>query len=363
MTSQNYTSDAIESRVTPGAGIGVFSKRQLEADEKLYQTNDEYFSVIYRRYWKEVCASCYNYDRGIDWKVKENNIGLAFCTEDCRNTFMSKLDDDMRVFLAKVEEYARKRKQVRDFPDLEDDIIPDKRIIEESWNDSQHTLLDIVDVINSEKINKRQRKFINEIQAAGLQAYDEDSEADIDSIKNLTSYILTNIQSPSTVAQTLELSTTLEPYTLSRMLDQQVNHYLAIVTLLPPSLSRFALAAPSIAKILAVDRSNSFGIWSGSSDKASAQSEERSELLGSMLVPSLSRFNHSCSPTVSKSRYRKTWTFSTTNTVNKDSELFITYLGGDESMLKVEDRRQRLMNGWGFVCGCSKCTKESNKSD
>ncbi|TIA83676.1 hypothetical protein E3P92_00877 [Wallemia ichthyophaga] len=383
MDKTNYTSDDIESRYTPGAGwfiypplllilikqnkgIGVFAKRQLQPKQTLYETSDEYFSIIYRRYWKEVCGFCYNYDSGLDWKLKENHIGVVFCSEECRSKFMKRIAiaPDLHAFLISVEEFSRKRKQLKTAPDPEDDdIIPDRRIIEESWTDSQNTLLDIVNTLASDKPNKAQRKLLSEVQAAGLRAYDEDSDTDIDSIKNLASYIATNVLSPSTVAHTLTLSTTIEPCTLSRLLDQQINHYLALVSLLPPSLSQYALSAPSIAKILAVDRSNSFGIWSGSSDLKCTHTEERSELLGSMLVPSLSRFNHSCSPTVSKQRSRHTWTFSTTDVVNADQEIFITYLGGDEKTLNVDDRRQRLVNGWGFICGCVKCTNESTQSD
>lgn len=342
----------------------MFAKQQIQPKEILYETSDEYFSIIYRRYWKEVCGFCYNYDRGIDWRVKENAIGVVFCSDECQNKYMDRITPDLHTFLCSVEDFARRRKQVKAVTDEEDDdIIPDRRIIEESWIDSQNTLLDIVDIINCEKTNKRQRKLLSEVQAAGLRAYDEDSDTDIDSLKNLSSYITTNALSPPTFARTLNLSTTIEPHTMSRMLDQQINQYLALVSLLPPSLTQYAVPAPSIAKILAIDRSNSFGIWSGSSDKSNTQSEERSELLGSMLVPSLSRFNHSCSPTVSKQRYRRTWTFATTEIVNADEEIFITYLGGDEKTLNVDDRRQRLMNGWGFVCGCTKCTNESTKSD
>ncbi|TIA92952.1 hypothetical protein E3P99_00417 [Wallemia hederae] len=366
MATSNYSSDAIESRSTPGAGIGVFAKSPIEAQTTLYTTSDEYFSIIYRRYWKEVCAHCFNYDRGIDWKVKANSIGVVFCTEECKAKYMDRLSPDLLVFLSNAEDYARRRKQVKPVPreegEEDDDIIPDSRIIDQTWVDSQNTLVEVLHAISRDKPSKSQRKLISEVQAAGLRSYDDDSDTDIDSLKNLASYLTTNILSPSTVTRTLELSTTLEPFTLSRLLDQQVNQYLALVSLLPPSLTKYALPTTAIAKILAVDRSNSFGIWSGSSDKSSSQSEERSELLGSMLVPSLSRFNHSCTPTVSKHRYRRTWTFATMDVVNTDEEIFITYLGGDEKTLNVEDRRQRLLNGWGFVCGCTKCTAESTDS-
>ena len=342
--------------------MGVFANRSLKANEILHQTSNDYFSVIYRRYWKEVCGYCFKYDRGLDFKCKDNNVGVAFCSADCQDHYKTSLNEDIYEFLQNVESFCRKRKQIKcnishDHP--ESNLTIDDENVDQVWKYSQDILDDLIQIDKNYNLNKKQRKLITDIQLKGLEIFDEDCDCDIDSIKVLTNYIVTNVIESNTVQNALDLSVTLQPYINYRMLQQQSKHYLAICSLLPPQLTPYILSTKNISKLLAVDRSNSFGIWSGSSTSPELQSEERSELLGSMLVPVLSRFNHSCQPSVSKIRHNRTWKFITTQNIDEGSELHITYLGGEEKYLNFNERRHKLLTGWGFVCQCIKCLKES----
>ena len=131
-----------------------------------------------------------------------------------------------------------------------------------------------------------------------------------------------------------------------------------------------------------------------------APSVDGGELLGWGVWPAASFFNHSCAPNVMKWRRGRHWVFCATQTapddkadarkggessldcnieddrhesglvhghsdevgVKKDEELCISYLGGDEKELTVTERCNRLWEGWGFWCHCSKCRIEARLS-
>lgn len=89
-------------------------------------------------------------------------------------------------------------------------------------------------------------------------------------------------------------------------------------------------------------------------------------MLGYGIWTLASFFNHSCAPNISKERQGRKWVFTAAPlggdlAVKSGTELSITYIRGEEDILRVEDRRRKLQDGWGFVCQCSKCSTESNR--
>ncbi|RMZ89564.1 hypothetical protein DV736_g3223, partial [Chaetothyriales sp. CBS 134916] len=89
--------------------------------------------------------------------------------------------------------------------------------------------------------------------------------------------------------------------------------------------------------------------------------EQSGEFLGYGVWPEASFFNHSCRPSVRKARDGRLWSFwvdEEQGVVEAGQELCITYLGGDEKELSVEERRKRLQDEWGFRCCCPRCVEE-----
>ncbi|KAK5705280.1 Histone-lysine N-methyltransferase set-6 [Elasticomyces elasticus] len=87
--------------------------------------------------------------------------------------------------------------------------------------------------------------------------------------------------------------------------------------------------------------------------------EDGEEYMGYAVYPSSSYFNHSCSPNVAKQRVGNAWRFWVIEDVRKGEQLCISYLGGDEKDLSVDERRARLAEVWGFVCECARCQSEA----
>ncbi|RMD42439.1 hypothetical protein DV735_g2637, partial [Chaetothyriales sp. CBS 134920] len=88
--------------------------------------------------------------------------------------------------------------------------------------------------------------------------------------------------------------------------------------------------------------------------------DQSGEFLGYGVWPEASFFNHSCRPTVRKARQGRCWAFwvDGEREIGPGQELTITYLGGDERELTVEERRKRLQDEWSFRCCCPRCVEE-----
>ena len=86
--------------------------------------------------------------------------------------------------------------------------------------------------------------------------------------------------------------------------------------------------------------------------------QQSGEFLGYGVWPEASFFNHSCRPNLRKERRGRLWLFWADEEVEEGEELCITYLGGDEKDLGVEERRRRLQDEWGFRCCCTRCIEE-----
>jgi SET domain len=69
------------------------------------------------------------------------------------------------------------------------------------------------------------------------------------------------------------------------------------------------------------------------------------------------KFNHSCDPNVEYfyKQSKKCFIFKTSRLIKKDEEIFDYYINTE---LSKEKRQRRLLNGFGFVCTCSRCSSE-----
>ena len=141
------------------------------------------------------------------------------------------------------------------------------------------------------------------------------------------------------------------PYRSPFDLDAHINSFSQLTAIAPADI--LPSITPEACQILINAAShNSFGIRSGG--------EDGDEYLGYALYPDASYFNHSCSPNVAKTRVGDVWEFRASKDIDAGNECCITYLGGDEKELNVEQRRQRLKEHWGFECMCVRCKEESN---
>lgn len=95
------------------------------------------------------------------------------------------------------------------------------------------------------------------------------------------------------------------------------------------------------------DSHNAFGIRS--------LEDDGSEHFGYGCWPAASYFNHSCAPTIEKSREGRVFNFRAARDIAKGEELSITYLSSEERKMSRGQRMMILKTNWGFECGCDRC--------
>ncbi|KDR79233.1 hypothetical protein GALMADRAFT_1229155 [Galerina marginata CBS 339.88] len=87
-----------------------------------------------------------------------------------------------------------------------------------------------------------------------------------------------------------------------------------------------------------------------------AAEDEGSEMLGWGAYIFGSYFNHGCAPNLKKSRDKRGMQFSTLRDVLPGEELCISYI--DEESLSTQERSEHLERDWFFVCRCARCAHE-----
>ncbi|RMZ79560.1 hypothetical protein DV737_g3408, partial [Chaetothyriales sp. CBS 132003] len=106
-------SDTFEVRAAPGsAGRAVYSRKRLEAGAHILTTAPDLSPiahVVFKIYRKEVCAWCFAYDRGREWKTRRH--GLAFCKlEGCYDNWLNQNESRLKVYEA-LQMQKKPRKQ------------------------------------------------------------------------------------------------------------------------------------------------------------------------------------------------------------------------------------------------------------
>ena len=367
-------SDEFTIEQTIEAGRVIVAKRHVPHGASILQDSSPVAHVILRPYRREVCAYCFAYDRGRDWKTRLNDAGVVFCSATCNHKWHQNVGDLGYKAHAVVESFLRRQQKWFGGSNADDSTVdvdmggvvdlPASDVnsydhVHQAWQDAESN----GKIIIGHRTGKTHLKAAKCIlrQATELPV-------DADSPHFLLSAVLTayslasnenvdaNVLATSSIPSLSPLVEDVSTFESSVSLLQYIRSYTLLLAILPVELLPFV--QPSLFRDLASKASyNAFSIRpSGNSD-----GEESGEYLGWGLWPTASVFNHSCIPNVRKERRGREWHFYADcqnggNTVQPGEELCITYLGGDEKEMSVVERRKKLSEEWAFFCRCERCT-------
>lgn len=334
-------STSFKVQQTPNAGRAVFATRRIASATVLLRTDNLSASVIFRDYRKEVCAQCFAYDRGVEWKIR-HPAGLVFCTEACRDVWRRSTDACAVAFHDAVELFMRRRNRGDDDGEDYNSIArPEQALIDKLWAAAEADGDLIAQARHAAKPNK--------VQARALRTALDTPPAP-DTLTFLLSGVLCHARLQGDWDSVLQLHSYSQPYFTRLDLDRHITSYKHLLALAP--LSLLAHVSPTVLRTTAARAAqNSFSIRS--TDDAG------SEIMGYGVWPTASYFNHSCAPNLGKKRVGRQWVFYAVREVQAGEELSISYLGGDEDDLDTMQRRQKLKDSWGFDCACLRCGQSS----
>jgi hypothetical protein len=340
----------VESSLSTGRRI--HASQDLPAQTPLLTTADLAGFIIFHEYRKEVCSYCFAYEHGRSLGVRDNEVGLAWCSENCRSEWVDIYGAEALEAFKKVEALSRKSAASRGSKAVETDslLVPAQNLdaptaedVDSAWLTAheQGALMTSARCIQDTKPTKAARKALQ----AALS-----SPVDHTTICHLLSGVLLQVSKPELWASMLELYAASTPYADAEQLAKHITAYYQLLAVLPPNLM-VSCTTEIMRATQSRDLPNSFGIRS--LDDAGA------EIFGYGVWPEASYWNHSCEPNIQKRRVGRAWEFWLRRDVKQGDELSITYLGGDEDVLDVIERRKRLMTTWGFTCMCRRCVCES----
>lgn len=358
---------------TPSAGRAVFCTRAATQHLLLLTTSaglSPISHVILRPYSREVCAWCFLYDRGRDWRIREGVYNTAFCSEGCQQLWADSHDTLCRTAVSAIETFIKQRLK------HQNDSTETASIASAVDPASQTELQDFWDAIGDrgkEILSARKSSKLTKLERAVLRKASELSP-DTDILAYvlsgvLTAYKTSKTQTLTNMAMTPEalLPSLFElmpdekvfinnPMTVSPLEDYAAT-YLILLALLPVEFLDL-ISTALVINLASRAAHNAFSIR----PEGVTDGEQSGEFLGWGVWPEASFFNHSCQPNIRKARQGRQWSFfaDTTpgQTIEVDQQLCITYLGGDEKDLDVCERRKRLHEQWGFWCQCERCVQE-----
>lgn len=337
--------------------------------------------VILRPYRREVCAWCFVYDRGRQWKIRDITEGMAFCSAQCQARWHADNDAICRDAFAIVETSIKKQ-TVRQNQGSTDELTGERSAlvegsvgldsVDEAWKMAEEQGIAVVSARSAPKPSKAQRAILRHV-------------AELVSDPDILSYVLSGVLAAyrawvsHNVADGCVVGTDPEdllPSLFELVPDEEVflenpmtpsplhdytSTYLLLLALLPSTLLQ--LITPKLVINLASRAAhNAFSIR----PEGTTDGDQSGEFLGWGVWPEASFFNHSCRPNVRKDRTGRLWSFTVdveaAKTIQQGQQLCITYLGGDEKGLEVAERRKRLQEQWGFTCLCDRCREESGES-
>jgi hypothetical protein len=329
-------------RDSPDAGRGIFAHRSIPAGTLVLETSPPLSPtayVILRPYRREVCAWCFAYDRGREWKIRPAKAGLAFCAEQCREEWLNTYGQDGLDTCVLAE--ACIQQQLKQAGDAEmQECFYTAEEAAQKWVDAAAVGKQLMDARAQPRASKEAKRLLRQHTTA---------KVDPDALTYLCSTTLVPNQATATSAL-LALVDNPRVYE-SASLDPYITAYHHLVTQLPPTLLS-SLSAENCDVYISRASQNAFSI------RPTADGEHSGEFLGWGIWPEASFFNHSCAPNMRKARDGRVWRFWTSRDVQEGEELCITYLGGEEAELGFGQRQERLANEWRFVCQCKKCVGE-----
>lgn len=338
------TSQLFEVRDTEYSGRAVFATQDIATGTPLLQVEGPVYGVLNREYRKEVCAQCFAYDQGKEWKIRSHDVGFVFCSMTCQIEWLAEHNELGIAAWAEVEKFVKGRpKEDEQLVDV-DAPNPNEAEITHAW---QRVEVDAAN-IRLARAGSRQKHVRKSVQRAMALPQNPDALA------FLLSGVLAYYTRPEAWPFVLELARTNRPYWSHLALTIHVRSYLQLLSVVPIPLLDYVTPA-ILFEITARDSHNSFGIRS--------LSDDGSEFFGFGVWAAASYWNHSCAPNVRKRRVNRTWYFEADRDIKSGEELRITYLSGDERALGLKERRDRLRRGWGFTCDCEKCKVEEMNKD
>ncbi len=374
---------------TPSSGRGVFATQDISAGTSILAPEDVSVNVILREFRREVCAWCFWYYEGREWKVREKSTGDVFCSEDCKaawedeqtlisnvsfswagtsslvieprwaqsrvyQTGLFRISDLCCFYSANTESQAlgthtaafhawrAVEKLIKGTP-REDEPISDVDAprpyaseINTAWIKAEHQAVYIRESRAGFQ-NKASRKAVHSVMTI---------TPDSESLRFLLSGILFRASKPGAWPALQALAPNPRPYRSTIQLEAHIISYLQLLAILPDSFLPH-VTAEVCREIPLRDDHNSFGIRS--------LEDDGSEFLGYGIWIAASYFNHSCAPNVTKRRVGRCWEFLTARDIRAGEQLCITYLSGDERTMNTNQRRARLRMNWEFECACEKC--------
>ncbi|KAF2439948.1 SET domain-containing protein [Karstenula rhodostoma CBS 690.94] len=343
------TSRLFEVRHTPHSGRAIFATQDIPADTLVFLGDDLAVDVVLREYRREVCGECFGYDRGRDLSVRDNSVGFAFCSEECRDQWRDRVGELGVETWTAVEKMIKGRS--REDADMVDVGLPRPKAEETriAWKGAadQAALIRIArspippanDSDKGEVVEptKQHRKAL---QKALMQPISPDV------LTFCISGTLWKYNNPAKWDRVLALAQDHTPYHSCDDLSAFTRSYLHMLAVCPLPLLEH-ITPETLFLLSSRDSHNSFGIRS--------LEDDGSEFFGYGCWPSASYFNHSCGPNVEKARVGRVWQFRAGKEIKMGEELCITYLSGEERKSSRGTRMKTLKGNWGFECGCVRC--------
>lgn len=343
------TSELYEIRDIPDAGRGVIATRLIPADTLVFESGPPACGVIFNEYKKETCALCYHWNRGRALPIRDNDVGKVFCSEECQAIWTSEAGPRGVELWKALSSFVKRKGKAVSYKIWHDRLRPSAEYVHSRWEEAKRQAL----VIAQSRASTEQAPppALRRAAAAVVQKTTVVVYPDILSYQ-VSAYMFRAAHSARWKEEVRDLAMNEQPYQSEQELDAHCNSMVQLAALLPAGMSVKHLYE-ACSTILKADSHNAFGINSGSSSK------EKEEYMGYALFPHASYFNHSCQPNLTKTRDGRTWQFRTTRDVSEGEELCITYLGGAEAELTLEQRRSRLSVTWEFECCCRKCKEDA----
>lgn len=347
------------------AGRGVIASRAIAQGTVVHDSGPPSVHVVFKQYSKETCAQCFLWDRGRALPVRDADIGKAFCSTLCRQSWIQQHGDigveAWRVLTAFMRSGKGNGKIKSDGGgvdalmkgDGDSDGDGDKSRrpcavdIRAAWQSAAaeaKMLLRSRTTAAKGDMTKQERQAVQAILHNTRQTRDYEKLSYF-----LCGLLFDHAATAEARAGLLSLAMDDTPYNTHQELEDSCMAFLQLTSIMPLSLVPH-LTADLCLNLVRADNHNAFGIRGGG--------EDSEEYMGYGVYPSASYFNHSCDANIHKKRTGRSWTFHAAQDIQPGDELCITYLGGDEKDLDLPARRGRLEEVWGFVCHCARCKKE-----
>ncbi|KAK5130578.1 hypothetical protein LTR08_001897 [Meristemomyces frigidus] len=338
------TSSYFAVQAIPHAGRGVVASRRIPAGTVILDSKAPAAHVIFRQYRREVCAHCFEYDRGRTLPVRDSSTGKVFCDRRCQGVWLAGQGELGGEAWEALHTFVQANSKA--VASLGSTLLsianPEREEIDRAWYRAEKQSL--------RATTTPQLPTGTPAAKARFPSQAWAKHVDPDTLGYLLSGILCAHQTNDRWQdEVLCLAADDEPYKSMEELDAHCNSFVQLRAILPFDL--LPSCTTTVCRALANAGSrNVFGIRSGSDGE---------EYMGYAMYPSASYFNHSCTPGIAKRRTGNVWEFCTVKEIEAGDECCITYLGGDEKDLTVWERRARLDEVWGFECMCGRCVREA----